>query len=52
LEDNLFLDAGKTRPASNPLLVERIATLAAAAERPAATPAEAREIIGLAPVSP
>ena len=48
LEDNLFLDVEKTRPATNPLLVGRIARLAAAAERECATPAEAREIIGLA----
>jgi uncharacterized protein (DUF849 family) len=49
LEDNLFLDADKTKPATNPLLVERIARLAAAAERECASPAEAREIIGLRP---
>jgi uncharacterized protein (DUF849 family) len=47
LEDNLFLDSGKTMPATNPLLVQRVARLAAAAERPFATPAEAREMIGL-----
>ena len=51
LEDNLFMDSGKTRPATNPLIVHRIARLAAAAERPCATPAEAREIIGLAQAS-
>ena len=49
LEDNLFLDAEKKRPATNPALVERIARVADAVERPLATPAEAREIIGLGP---
>ena len=47
LEDNLFMDAGKSRPASNCELVKRIARLAQAAERQIATPAEARAIIGL-----
>ena len=47
LEDNLFLDGEKKNPATNPSLVERVARLAAAAERPVATPDEAREIIGL-----
>lgn len=47
LEDNLFMDAGKTRPASNCELVKRIASVAQAVERPVATPLEARAIIGL-----
>jgi 3-keto-5-aminohexanoate cleavage enzyme len=47
LEDNLYLDVRKTRPATNPGLVERIVALAGAAEREVATPAEARAIIGL-----
>ncbi len=47
LEDNLFFDKEKTRPATNRGLVERIARLARAAEREVATPAEARSIIGL-----
>jgi len=47
LEDNLFMDAGKTRPASNCELVKRIAGVAQAVERPVATPLEARAIIGL-----
>lgn len=51
LEDNLFMDAAKQRPATNPGLVERIARLAVAAERRIATPAEAREMIGLPPRS-
>jgi 3-keto-5-aminohexanoate cleavage enzyme len=52
LEDNLFMDVEKTRAATNPLLVERIAKLAAAAERPCASPAETRQIIGLPGRSP
>ncbi|HEX6573343.1 MAG TPA: 3-keto-5-aminohexanoate cleavage protein [Gemmatimonadaceae bacterium] len=47
LEDNLFLDAEKTRPATNVALVERITAVAKAVERQVATPREAREIIGL-----
>jgi uncharacterized protein (DUF849 family) len=48
LEDNLFMDEEKTKPATNQELVARIARFADAAERPIATPAETREIIGLA----
>jgi len=48
LEDNLFYDAEKKLPASNLGLVERVAKFSRAAEREIATPAEAREIIGLA----
>ncbi len=48
LEDCLWLDAAKTRPASNLLLTERVARIAAALERRCATPAEARRTIGLA----
>lgn len=47
LEDNLWLDVEKTRPATNVALVERIVRLAQAAERDIATPAQARELIGL-----
>jgi 3-keto-5-aminohexanoate cleavage enzyme len=47
LEDNLWMDDTKERPASNLELVERIVALAGAAEREIATPAEARAIIGL-----
>ena len=47
LEDNLYYDTAKQRPASNPGLVERLAKLASAAGRETASPAEAREIIGL-----
>ena len=49
LEDNLWLDVEKTRPATNLALVERLVSLAHAVERPIATPAEARELIGLPP---
>jgi uncharacterized protein (DUF849 family) len=47
LEDNLYEDAGKEKPASNAGLVERIVRLARAAEREPASPAEARALIGL-----
>jgi uncharacterized protein (DUF849 family) len=47
LEDNLFLDTEKKHPATNRALVDRLVRLAAAAERPIATPLEARAMIGL-----
>ena len=47
LEDNLFLDAAKQQPATNLLLVERVAGIARAMERPVATCAQARRRIGL-----
>jgi uncharacterized protein (DUF849 family) len=47
LEDNLYLDTQKQEQASNPALVERLAKLSLAAGRPVATPAEARQIIGI-----
>lgn len=47
LEDNLYFDEKKERLATNPGLIDRVVRLAAAAEREIATPAEAREIIGL-----
>jgi uncharacterized protein (DUF849 family) len=47
LEDNLYLDTGKQRPASNAALVERLVALAHAAEREIATPDAARRLIGL-----
>ncbi|ABW67941.1 BKACE family enzyme [Desulfosudis oleivorans] len=49
LEDSLYYDAEKTEPATNPGLVERIARLAETLGRKIATPAEARQMIGLAP---
>jgi uncharacterized protein (DUF849 family) len=47
LEDNLWLDDERTRPASNAALVERIVALGRAAGREPATPAQARALIGL-----
>jgi uncharacterized protein (DUF849 family) len=47
IEDNLHLDAERRQLATNLALVERLARLANIAERPVATPAEARQIIGL-----
>ena len=49
LEDNLHLDAEKRELATNELLVQRLANLAAAAERPLATPEQARALMGLSP---
>jgi uncharacterized protein (DUF849 family) len=51
LEDGLFMDAAKARSATNQALVERLVGLARSLERPIATPAEARELIGLAPLA-
>jgi uncharacterized protein (DUF849 family) len=48
LEDNLWLDQQKQRPATNLALIERLATLAHATERRIASPDRARELIGLA----
>jgi 3-oxoadipate:acetyl-CoA acetyltransferase len=47
LEDALWLDGAKTRPATNQILVERVATIGTALERRCATPDEARALIGL-----
>jgi uncharacterized protein (DUF849 family) len=47
LEDNLWLDVAKTKPATNPELVGRVARVAAAVERPVASPDDARKLIGL-----
>ncbi|MFC2970121.1 BKACE family enzyme [Acidimangrovimonas pyrenivorans] len=46
LEDNVRLDRNTLAP-SNAALVERAATLCAKYDRPVATPAQAREILGL-----
>lgn len=51
LEDNLWLDAGRTRLATNRQLVERVVRIAELAERPIASPREARVLLDLAPVS-
>ncbi|HXG76087.1 MAG TPA: 3-keto-5-aminohexanoate cleavage protein [Gaiellaceae bacterium] len=47
LEDNLWLDEEKTQPATNAALVERLVGVARACGRTPATPAQARELIGL-----
>lgn len=47
LEDALFLDDGKTQPATNEACVRRAADLARAFGRPLATPDGARRIMGL-----
>jgi len=48
LEDNLYLDVAKQKPASNTALVERLVRLAEADGRSIAKPQEARALIGLA----
>jgi uncharacterized protein (DUF849 family) len=52
LEDNLFFDSEKTRPASNESLVRRLVEIARACEREIASPQEAREQIGLLVAAP
>jgi 3-keto-5-aminohexanoate cleavage enzyme len=52
LEDNLFLDVEKKRPASNQSLVRRLVEIARASERGIATPEQARAQIGLPPTAP
>ncbi len=47
LEDNLYYDNEKAVPATNEMLVQRVARLAKELERPIAKPEEAREILGL-----
>ncbi|MEP6892931.1 MAG: 3-keto-5-aminohexanoate cleavage protein [Gaiellaceae bacterium] len=47
LEDNLWLDTEKTQPADNLALVERVVGIARAVGREIATPAQARELLGL-----
>lgn len=47
LEDNIWFDRDRTHAASNPALVERLVVLAELAERPLATPAKARSLLGL-----
>jgi uncharacterized protein (DUF849 family) len=47
LEDNLWMDARRERLATNLDLVERLAGIALAIERPVASPDEARRMIGL-----
>jgi 3-keto-5-aminohexanoate cleavage enzyme len=47
LEDNLWFDEARTTHATNASLIERLVKLAHAAGREIASPAEARELIGL-----
>ena len=49
LEDNIRLDKTRLAP-SNAALIQRAADLCAKYDRPVATPAQAREILGLRPV--
>ena len=51
LEDNVWFDRARTRHATNVDLVRRVADAAALAERPLATPGEARRMLALAPVA-
>jgi len=51
LEDNIRLDRDRLAP-SNAALVKRTAEICAANNRSVATPQQARDILGLAPVSP
>lgn len=51
LEDNLWMDAAKSDPATNVRLIERVVQVAKAMGRSIATPTEARRIIGLQPAS-
>jgi len=50
LEDSIYLDPQKKRPATNLAQVERLVGVARAINREIATPREAREIIGLKPL--
>lgn len=52
LEDNPYLNHLSREPATNPALVRRAADLAAAADRPLATPNEARALLGLGTGAP
>lgn len=51
LEDNIWWDRARTRPATNAELVARVRQLATIAERPMATPAQTRRMLGLAPAA-
>jgi len=50
LEDNIWMDRERRELATNPGLVERVRDLAELAGRPVASPAQAREMLGLAAV--
>jgi uncharacterized protein (DUF849 family) len=47
LEDNLYLDTAKSKPATNELLVRRIVDVAGSIGRSIASPAETRRMMGL-----
>jgi 3-keto-5-aminohexanoate cleavage enzyme len=47
IEDNLWFDRERTTLATNERLVQRVADLAALADRPLATPSQTRTILGL-----
>jgi uncharacterized protein (DUF849 family) len=47
LEDNIWWDRGRTRLATNAMLVQRIREIAKHAERPLASPAQTRALLGL-----
>lgn len=49
LEDNIWMDRDKTELATNPDLVKRVGDVATSMNRPVATPAQARETLGLGP---
>jgi uncharacterized protein (DUF849 family) len=51
LEDNLWFDEGRTDPASNPRLVERLVKISRAMGREPATPAQVRARLGIPPRS-
>jgi uncharacterized protein (DUF849 family) len=51
LEDNLWYDDARTLPATNASQIERLVRIARAAGREPATPAEARQLMGLPPPS-
>ena len=47
LEDGIYMDAGKSRLATNPMMVDRVVRVADAMERPIASPSDARKMLGL-----
>jgi len=47
LEDGIYMDAGKSQLATNPMMVERVVRVAAAMERPIASPTDVRAMLGL-----
>jgi uncharacterized protein (DUF849 family) len=50
LEDNVWWDRARTTLATNAMLVERVVRMAEIAERPVATPAETRRLLGFSGV--